>query len=201
LPGRFQATRILPRSVSPCRAETSVPDMNPRRRPPTQRRKQDSSFFGIPVYGVIRNTDEVYRRDFEATSCAHITSSNVCDTGRHAFTHGHADWCGLADKQGIEAAGITARTPFYIPDFNSKVCYDLLKKVLALTRLGYRPERPQAPRGRDWLELMDKNFQPEARQPWSNSKSWSCCLMPPLLEEPNQISERQDYSKANGRNF
>ena len=41
----------------------------------------------------------------------------------------------LAGLQGIEAAGITARIPLYIQDYNSKACYDLLKNVLALTPL------------------------------------------------------------------
>jgi len=36
-------------------------------------------------------------------------------------------------EQEIEAAGITARTPLYIQDFNSKVCYDLLKNILVMS--------------------------------------------------------------------
>jgi proteasome assembly chaperone (PAC2) family protein len=35
-------------------------------------------------------------------------------------------------KQEIEVAGISARTPQYIQDFNAKVCYDLLKNVLTM---------------------------------------------------------------------
>jgi proteasome assembly chaperone (PAC2) family protein len=41
----------------------------------------------------------------------------------------------LAGREGIEAAGITARVPPYIQNFNAKAGYDLLKKVLALTTL------------------------------------------------------------------
>jgi proteasome assembly chaperone (PAC2) family protein len=40
-----------------------------------------------------------------------------------------------AGKEGIEAAGITARVPPYIQNFNAKAGYDLLKKVFALMPL------------------------------------------------------------------
>ncbi len=39
----------------------------------------------------------------------------------------------LAGQQGIEAAGITARVPPYIQNYNSKASYDLLKRIIALT--------------------------------------------------------------------
>ena len=42
----------------------------------------------------------------------------------------------LAREQGIEFASISARTPIYIQDLNSKACYDLLKNVLTLA--GFR---------------------------------------------------------------
>ena len=39
----------------------------------------------------------------------------------------------MGSKQEIEAASISARTPLYIKDFNSKVCYDLLKNILSIS--------------------------------------------------------------------
>ena len=41
----------------------------------------------------------------------------------------------VAREQGIEMAGISARTPLYIQDLNTKACYDLLKKVITLAGL------------------------------------------------------------------
>ena len=38
----------------------------------------------------------------------------------------------MGAQQKIEVAGISARTPTYIKDFNSRVCYDLLKNILAI---------------------------------------------------------------------
>ena len=40
-----------------------------------------------------------------------------------------------AGQEGIEAAGIIARIPPYIQNFNARAAYDLLKKVIALTTL------------------------------------------------------------------
>ena len=42
----------------------------------------------------------------------------------------------IAREQGIEMAGISARTPLYIQDLNAKACYDLLKNVITLAGLG-----------------------------------------------------------------
>jgi proteasome assembly chaperone (PAC2) family protein len=42
----------------------------------------------------------------------------------------------LAREQGIEFASLSARTPLYIQDLNSKACHDLLKNVLTLA--GFR---------------------------------------------------------------
>jgi proteasome assembly chaperone (PAC2) family protein len=38
-------------------------------------------------------------------------------------------------EQNIEVAGLSARSPIYINDLNSKGCYDLLKKVLTIINL------------------------------------------------------------------
>ena len=39
----------------------------------------------------------------------------------------------LGNEQEIEVAGVSARTPLYIQDFNTKVCYDLLKNILTMS--------------------------------------------------------------------
>jgi proteasome assembly chaperone (PAC2) family protein len=98
----------------------------------------------------------------------------------------------LADKQGIEAAGITARTPFYIQDFNSKACYDLLKKVLALTRLDIDlSDLNQA--GEGLVELMDRSFS-QSQTAMEQLKKLELMFDASLPEGPNQIPS-EDYSK------
>jgi hypothetical protein len=98
----------------------------------------------------------------------------------------------LADKQGIEAAGITARTPFYIQDFNSKACYDLLKKVLALTRLDIDlSDLNQA--GEGLVELMDRSFS-QSQTAMEQLKKLELIFDASLPEGPNQIPS-EDYSK------
>jgi proteasome assembly chaperone (PAC2) family protein len=62
-----------------------------------------------------------------------------------------------AGGEGIEAAGITARVPPYIQIFNAKACYDLLKKVFALTPLNI--DLSDLKKSADNLvEMMDKSF-------------------------------------------
>jgi proteasome assembly chaperone (PAC2) family protein len=63
----------------------------------------------------------------------------------------------LAREQGMEMAGISARTPLYIHDLNAKACYDLLKNVLTLA--GFRidiSDLRQA--GEALVEMMDRAF-------------------------------------------
>jgi proteasome assembly chaperone (PAC2) family protein len=63
----------------------------------------------------------------------------------------------LGYKQEIEVAGISARTPLYIQDFNSKVCYDLLKNIL--TMAGFRIDLSDLRQSsEDMLERMDRAF-------------------------------------------
>jgi len=63
----------------------------------------------------------------------------------------------LAAEQGIEAAGITARMPLYIQDYNAKACYDLLRNMLALTRFDI--DLGDLRQARDGLvEMMDRTF-------------------------------------------
>ena len=98
----------------------------------------------------------------------------------------------LADKQGIEAAGITARIPVYIQDYNSKASHDLLKNVLALTQLDIDlGDLKQA--GEDLVELTDNSFSqnPLAMEQLRKLELAYDASFP---EGPNQIPG-EDYSK------
>jgi len=60
-------------------------------------------------------------------------------------------------KQEIEVAGISARTPLYIQDFNSKVCYDMLMNIL--TMAGFRIDLSDLRQSSEnMLERMDRAF-------------------------------------------
>jgi proteasome assembly chaperone (PAC2) family protein len=62
-----------------------------------------------------------------------------------------------ANEQGFEAMGISARTPLYIQEYNAKACYDLLKVILALTRLDIDlGDLKQA--GEALVEMTDRAF-------------------------------------------
>jgi len=63
----------------------------------------------------------------------------------------------LAGREGIEAAGITARIPPYIQNFNAKAGYDLLKQVFALTPLNIDLSDLKKS-GDNLVETMDKAF-------------------------------------------
>lgn len=62
-----------------------------------------------------------------------------------------------AREQGIDAAGISARTPLYIQDVNTKACYDLLKNVISLTGLDIDLSDLRVA-GEALVEMMDKSF-------------------------------------------
>ena len=63
----------------------------------------------------------------------------------------------MGSKQEIEVAGISARTPVYIQDLNSKVCYDLLKNIL--TMAGFRIDLSDLRQSSEnMLERMDRAF-------------------------------------------
>jgi proteasome assembly chaperone (PAC2) family protein len=60
-------------------------------------------------------------------------------------------------EQEIEVAGISARTPIYIQDFNSKVSYDLLKNILTMS--GFQIDLSDLRQSSEsMLEGMDKAF-------------------------------------------
>ena len=62
-----------------------------------------------------------------------------------------------AGREGIEAAGLTARIPLYIQHFNAKACYDLLKKIFTLTPLNIDLSDLKES-GNNLVEMMDKAF-------------------------------------------
>jgi len=60
-------------------------------------------------------------------------------------------------KQEIEVASISARTPLYIQDLNSRVCYDLLKNIL--TMAGFPIDLSDLRQSSEnMLERMDRAF-------------------------------------------
>ena len=65
-------------------------------------------------------------------------------------------------KQEIEVAGISARTPLYIKDLNSKVCYDLLKNIL--TMAGFRIDLSDLRQSTEYmLERRDRAFSEDSK--------------------------------------
>jgi proteasome assembly chaperone (PAC2) family protein len=67
----------------------------------------------------------------------------------------------MGAKQEIGVASISARTPLYIQDFNSKACYDLLKNILAM--VGFQIDLSDLRRsGEGMLEEMDRAFSEDS---------------------------------------
>ena len=66
-----------------------------------------------------------------------------------------------AREQGIEMAGISARTPLYIQDLNAKACYDLLKNVITLAGLSIDLSDLRVA-GDTLVEMMDRAFSQNA---------------------------------------
>lgn len=95
-------------------------------------------------------------------------------------------------EQGIEAVGITARTPLYIQEYNAKACYDLLKAVLSLTRLNIDlSDLKQA--GDALVEMTDRAFsqnQSALEQLRKMEELFDAALMEEPLQEPGE-----DYDK------
>ena len=67
----------------------------------------------------------------------------------------------VAREQGIEMAGISARTPLYIQDLNTKACYDLLKNVITPAGLDIDLSDLRVA-GETLVEVMDKAFSQNA---------------------------------------
>ena len=98
----------------------------------------------------------------------------------------------LGNKQEIEVAGISARTPQYIQDFNSKVCYDLLKHILTMSdlRIDLSDLRQS---GENMLERMDSAFS-ENSKALAQLKKMEELFDAKLGETPFQGSD-EDYDK------
>ena len=98
----------------------------------------------------------------------------------------------LAGEQGIEAMGIMARTPLYIQEYNSRACYDLLKIVVALTRLDIDlSDLRQA--GEALVEMTDRAFSQNASAS-EQLKKLEEMFDAALAEEPFQ-DPGEDYEK------
>jgi proteasome assembly chaperone (PAC2) family protein len=67
----------------------------------------------------------------------------------------------IAREQGIEMAGISARTPLYIQDLNAKACYDLLQNVIVSAGFGI-DLRDLRVTGEALVEMMDTAFSQNA---------------------------------------
>jgi hypothetical protein len=67
----------------------------------------------------------------------------------------------VAREQGIEMAGISARTSLYIQDLNTKACYDLLRKVITLANLDIDLSDLRVA-GETLVEMMDGAFSQNA---------------------------------------
>ena len=67
----------------------------------------------------------------------------------------------VAREQGIEMAGISARTSLYIQDLNTKACYDLLKNVITLAGLDIDLSDLRVA-GETLVEMMDRAFSENA---------------------------------------
>ena len=63
-----------------------------------------------------------------------------------------------AARQGMGSIGITARTPLYIQDFNTKTSYDLLRSLSALIRIEIDLDDLRLA-GEGLTEIMDKSFR------------------------------------------
>jgi proteasome assembly chaperone (PAC2) family protein len=96
----------------------------------------------------------------------------------------------LACTEGIEAAGITARIPPYIQNFNTKAGYDLLKKVLALTPLDIDLSDLKKS-GDNLVEMMNKAF----------SQNETALEQLRKLEELFDAAHLQEFSPIPGQNI
>jgi proteasome assembly chaperone (PAC2) family protein len=95
-----------------------------------------------------------------------------------------------AGREDIEAAGITARVPPYIQNFNAKAGYDLLKKVFAHTPLNIDLSDLKKS-GDNLVETMDKAF----------SQNKTALEQLRKLEEMFDAAVLQEFSYTPGQNI
>ena len=97
-----------------------------------------------------------------------------------------------AREQGIEMAGISARTPLYIQDLNAKACHELLKSVVTLTGLDIDLSDLRAA-GETLVEMMDRAFSQNATA-LEQLKKLEEQFDAAVGEEPLQV-RGEDYDK------
>jgi proteasome assembly chaperone (PAC2) family protein len=98
----------------------------------------------------------------------------------------------MGNKQDIEVAGISARTPLYIKDLNAKVCYDLLNNILTLA--GFRIDLSDLRQSsEDMVERLDRAFS-ENSTALEELKKMEELFDATLGETPLQGSD-EDYDK------
>ncbi len=98
----------------------------------------------------------------------------------------------IAREQGIEMAGISARTPLYIQDLNTKACYDLMKNVITLAGLDIDLSDLRVT-GEALVEMMDKAFSQNATA-LEQLKKLEEQFDATIGEEPIQ-AQGEDYDK------
>ena len=97
-----------------------------------------------------------------------------------------------AREQGIEMAGISARTPLYIQDLNARACYDLLKNVVTLAGLDIDLSDLRVA-GETLVEMMDRAFSQNATA-LEQLKKLEEQFDAAVGEEPLQV-RGEDYDK------
>ncbi len=98
----------------------------------------------------------------------------------------------FAREQGIEMAGISARTPLYIQDLNTKACYDLMKNVITLAGLDVDLSDLRVA-GAALVEMMDRAFSQNATA-MEQLKKLEEQFDAAIAEEPLQATG-EDYDK------
>ena len=98
----------------------------------------------------------------------------------------------VAREQGIEMAGISARTPLYIQDLNTKACYDLMKNVVTLAGLDIDLSDLRVA-GETLVEMMDRAFS-ENTTAQEQLKKLEEQFDATVGEEPFQVPG-EDYDK------
>jgi proteasome assembly chaperone (PAC2) family protein len=98
----------------------------------------------------------------------------------------------MAGEEGMEFVSLSARTPLYINDLNSKSCYDLLKNVLKL--MGYRIDLSDLQQaGENLVAMMDRAFS-ENPKALGQLKKLEELFDAAIGEQPLQSSS-EDYDK------
>ncbi len=95
-----------------------------------------------------------------------------------------------AGREGFEAAGITARVPPYIQNYNPKACYDLLRKIFTLSPLDIDLSDLKKS-GESMVDMMDKAF----------GQNEDALEQLKKLEEFYDAAAMQEFSRAPGQDY